>query len=140
MYVRKCMESLSTGEAVVTSLQVARAIIEVLPSFTTYDAGSCANSSHGRSVARSSGTPYPIPHACPFSQFIFRCCCGAADTFIEPSMMCLRCTTLGHFGSRESVVRFLLTEYDAINKIIADIKLYVALCRCLCVWDDASCA
>ena len=53
--------------------------------------------------------------------------------------MCLRATP-GHFGSRESVVRFLLTEYDAINKIIADLKLYVARCRGLCVWDDASCA
>ena len=77
VYVRKCMESLSTGEAVVTSLQVARAIIEVLPSFTTYDAGTCATSSHGRSVARSSGTPYPIPHACPFSQFVCCCFCGS---------------------------------------------------------------
>ena len=53
--------------------------------------------------------------------------------------MCLRATP-GHFGSRESVVRFLLTEYDAINKIIADLKLYVARCRGLCVWDDALCA
>jgi hypothetical protein len=77
VYVRKCMESLSTGEAVVTSLQVARAIIEVLPSFTTYDAGTCAASSHGRSVAWSSGTPYPIPYTCPLSQFVCCCFCGS---------------------------------------------------------------
>jgi hypothetical protein len=56
------MESLTTGEAVVPSLQVAQSIIEVLPTFAAYDGGGWL-----AVLSSPSAPPFRVPYATPTS-------------------------------------------------------------------------